>query len=112
MITEEVKKSFEVFFRAVNREYEHQFARLMIEAIKSGDFQSCLNIPKDRLIDNNGNIRIESSVVFGLSYIPYRETSRLKEKLSMLNSFIAEKGLQDELEEFLNTGEINGLEDF
>jgi cell division protein FtsI/penicillin-binding protein 2 len=89
-ISNELKKSFKVFFRAINKEYEHEFARLMIEAIKSGDFQTCVNAPRGSFVDNNGNIRIESNYAFGLTYIPFRRVNELKQQLAERDELILE----------------------
>lgn len=80
----ELEKEFEMFYRMINHKQVEQFSLLMIEAIKSGDFQICLGIDKNHLWDDGKKKVINLEKTFGLTYIPFREVSELKQEITQL----------------------------
>lgn len=100
-LEENMKDTFEHFYRKINHEYTESFSRLMIEAIKSGDFQVCIGLNRDSLIDNKNRINLTHS--YGMTYIPYREVSSLKLRL---------KEMQEKLDAAIEVIKFYGNDEF
>lgn len=98
---DKLKEAFNVFYRQINQHVNEEFSRLMIEAIKSGDFQMCCGIATETLYDANTNtITLHNSV--GLTYIPYREVSSLKARIRELEEELKSvKEASDSYEDFM-----------
>tara|TARA_R110000868_G_C10972548_1_gene770445 strand:- start:29922 stop:30230 length:309 start_codon:yes stop_codon:yes gene_type:complete len=61
-----------------------QFEDALIGAIKSGDFQICLQY------DNNLNTRTQ-----GMTYIPFREVNRMKDEVNKLTHILSALGYEE-----------------